>query len=62
MNWNTKYVILVMILVSSLVSIVLNGLATIIILVSGGFVFWLLQVAKKHKIPVVNDSHIKSQE
>ena len=50
MNWNAKYVILVMILVSSLVSMVLNGLVTIIILTSVGFVFWLLQAAKKHKI------------
>lgn len=53
MNWNTKYVILVMILVSSLVSMVLNGLVTIIILASVGFVFWLLQAVKKHKIAVV---------
>jgi hypothetical protein len=53
MNWNTKYVILVIILASSLVSMALNGLVTIIILVSGGFVFWLLQVAKKHKITAV---------
>jgi hypothetical protein len=53
MNWNTKYVILVMILISSLISITLNGLVTIIILVSGGFVFWFLQVAKKHQITVV---------
>lgn len=62
MNWNTKYVILIMILVSSLVSIVLNGFATIIILLGGGFALWLLQIVKKHKIPAMNDSHIKSQK
>jgi len=62
MNWNTKYIVLVIILISSLISITLNGLATIIILVSGGFVFWLLQVVKKHQNTDVHDSHVKSQK
>ena len=62
MNWNAKYVILIMILVSSLVSIALNGLVTIMILLGGGFALWLLQIVKKYKIPAMNDSHIESKK
>jgi hypothetical protein len=51
-----------MILISSLVSIALNGLVTIIILLGGGFAFWLLHIVKKHQIPAMNDSHIESQK
>ena len=60
MNYNTKYVILVIILVSSLSSMILNGLVTIIILLGVGFVFWLLLAARKYHSNVNNPS-AKSQ-
>jgi hypothetical protein len=49
-------------LVSSLVSIALNGFVTIIVLVIGGFAFWILQVTKKNQSKdVTNHSKVKSQ-
>lgn len=62
MNWNTKYIVLVIVLIISLVSVALNGLVTITILVITGFVFWVLQVTKKYQSKgVTNNSEVKSQ-
>jgi chromate transport protein ChrA len=60
MDWNKKYVLLVVILVSSLVSITLNGIVTIAVLIIGGFIFWIFSVAKKNKNQHVSHSEIKS--
>ena len=60
MNWNTKYVLLVVILVSSLVSIILNGIVTIAVLVVGGFIFWIFSVTRKNKSQRVAHSEEKS--
>lgn len=62
MNYNTKYVILVIILVSSLSSMILNGLVTIIILLGVGFVFWLLLATRKYQSINVNKPSVKSQK
>jgi hypothetical protein len=60
MNWNTKYILLVIILVSSLVSIALNGIVTIAVLVAGGFIFWIFSVIRKDKSERVAHSEEKS--
>ena len=60
MDWNKKYVLLVVILVSSLVSIALNGIVTIAVLVVGGFIFWIFSVIRKNKSGRIAHSEEKS--